>query len=762
MKAGIQLNRVGINLALLMAFLPLSSGQGRDEVGQNIPNEKSSASAISGYEEELSVDFGGGVTMDLLLIGPGSFKMGSTDGHTDEEPVHEVALSKAFYMGKYEVTQEQWEVVMNSNPSRYKDPEKPVENVSWNDCLEFIEVLNQRVLGLNARLPTEAEWEYACRAGTTTRFGFGDSETSLGEHAWFMDNAEKTTHPVGEMKPNAFGLHDMHGNVWEWCDDPWHASYNGAPVDGSARLDGVEKLRVLRGGSWRSNPRVCRSANRFFDLRDDGENDGGFRVVALSAAAHGAFMARRGGEDPEMVSIGLRKQLLVDSFAIEQLENLTFELGEVTKANDGRPLFVADKPWEKKSFGGYATVIHEDGRYRMWYNILSQAYAESEDGLQWNKPNLGLVEYEGSVENNIVSLEMGHGLSVFKDPHETDPEHRYKMAYTGKRVRAALGYSEDGLHWKKYNDGNGVTGRAADTYNQLLWDEDANVYRLYTRTDYKNKLGAEIEVRGNRGMVNPDVKSDPTNWTTIRNWLFDREGTEEYRRRQIYAMTDWIYEGIHFALMNVYEWPQDLSGGDFDSHKRHERDTINFYIATSRDGDSWNLDWVYLGKPVIPRGPDGSFDKDMLFSFSSILTIGDQHWLYYTGYGERHSMSPRDPGIGLARMPLDRFVCLQAKDEPGVMITRPFELAGDQLLVNVEAPEGDISVEILNREGEPIPGFTREDAPPFQGVDELRLSVSWQEKKDLGSLKGRVIRLKFYLREARLYAFQIQENTIDQ
>jgi hypothetical protein len=113
------------------------------------------------------------------------------------------------------------------------------------------------------------------------------------------------------------------------------------------------------------------------------------------------------------------------------------------------------------------------------------------------------------------------------------------------------------------------------------------------------------------------VKANPTGWKTVRNWSFDREGGEEYRRRQIYSVTDWIYEGVHFGLMSVYEWPGDTSEGSEDFQRRHERDVMNFYIATSRDGDSWDLAWIYKGRPLIERGGDGSFDKDIIVPAST-------------------------------------------------------------------------------------------------------------------------------------------------
>jgi formylglycine-generating enzyme required for sulfatase activity len=202
----------------------------------------------------LTLDLGKGVTMKLVLIGPGKFMMGSPDSEqgrgSKEGPQHEVVISKPFYMGVTEVTQAQYEAVMGTNPSQFKGPTNPVENVSWSEAVEFCRKLSEKT-GKTFRLPTEAEWEYACRAGTKTRFSFGDSDSVLGDYVWYKSNSGGKTHPVGQKKPNAWGLYDMHGNVWEWCAD-WLGPYSSkASVDPQGADPGG--ARVLRGGAWFSD-----------------------------------------------------------------------------------------------------------------------------------------------------------------------------------------------------------------------------------------------------------------------------------------------------------------------------------------------------------------------------------------------------------------------------------------------------------------------------------------------------------------------------
>ena len=201
------------------------------------------------------------IGMEFVLIPAGTFQMGSND---DDKPVHTVRLTQPFYLGKYEVTQGQWQAVMGNNPSRFTgDPNRPVENVSWDNVQEFIRRLNAREAGATYRLPTEAEWEYAARAGTTTRWSFGDDASQLGRYAWYDRNAGGQTHPVGQLQPNPWGLYDMHGNVWEWVQD-WYGSYSsGTAVDPAGPSSG--SYRVNRGGSLAYGARFCRSAYRLRD-----------------------------------------------------------------------------------------------------------------------------------------------------------------------------------------------------------------------------------------------------------------------------------------------------------------------------------------------------------------------------------------------------------------------------------------------------------------------------------------------------------------
>ncbi len=214
-----------------------------------------------------------GIFIDMIAIPGDTFTMGSPDSELeidhDESPQHRVTVP-SFYLAKYPITQAQYQAIMGQNPSYFQGSDLPVERVFWNDAVEFCQKLAQKT-GQAYRLPSEAEWEYACRAGTTTPFYFGETiTTDLANYDgnYTYGNGPKgqyrqKTTPVDNFPPNAFGLYDMHGNVWEWCQDVWHENYHNAPTDGSAwETGGNSNLRVRRGGSWRYIPWDCRSGRR--------------------------------------------------------------------------------------------------------------------------------------------------------------------------------------------------------------------------------------------------------------------------------------------------------------------------------------------------------------------------------------------------------------------------------------------------------------------------------------------------------------------
>ncbi len=246
-------------------------------------------------------DLGKGINLEMVAIPTGTFTMGSPENELDrlahEGPQHQVTVPD-FYMGKYPVTQDQWQLIMGTNPSNFRGVNRPVDTVSWNEASEFCQVLSQKT-GRNYRLPTESEWEYACRAGTTTPFYFGEtittelanyrgtdiiSESGINSGQYALGpkgNYRQQTTEIGKFSPNSFGLYDLHGNVLEWCQDIWQDSYENAPADGTAWIEenNQQSYRIVRGGSWVNIPKVCRSGSRGKYLPEYKNSAFGLRVV---------------------------------------------------------------------------------------------------------------------------------------------------------------------------------------------------------------------------------------------------------------------------------------------------------------------------------------------------------------------------------------------------------------------------------------------------------------------------------------------------
>ena len=276
------------------------AGCNRVERPQEVPSGPQTAIAPAAVSSKLGIE--------MVAVPAGSFTIGDNSGDSDEQPAHQVSVS-GFLIDVHEVTQENYEKLMGKNPAKFKNPESPVERASWVSAAQYCN-MRSSMEGFQPcydpqtyrcdfqangyRLPTEAEWEYACRAGTRTPWSFGSNEAELGKRAWFKANGEKTTHAVAGKDPNPWGLYDMHGNVAEWCNDFYAESYEhgeGA-LDPSGPASGEE--RVLRGGSWKSSPDSCRSSARYSEPP-------GFADVCFGYEAYGFRCVRRVSEEPAAV-----------------------------------------------------------------------------------------------------------------------------------------------------------------------------------------------------------------------------------------------------------------------------------------------------------------------------------------------------------------------------------------------------------------------------------------------------------------------------
>ena len=205
------------------------------------------------------------VTFKMIKVEAGSFQMGSNSGENDEKPVHRVTISKDYYIGETEVTQDLWVAIMGKNPSNFKGGTNPVERVSYNDCQEFIRKLNQKT-GKKFRMPSEAEWEFAARGGNQSRGYTYSGSNNIGNVAWYWDNSNSKTHPVAQKQANELGLYDMSGNVWEWCYDWYDGNYYSSSIQDDPKGPSLGSYRVFRGGGWDYSAEYCRSVNRYWSI----------------------------------------------------------------------------------------------------------------------------------------------------------------------------------------------------------------------------------------------------------------------------------------------------------------------------------------------------------------------------------------------------------------------------------------------------------------------------------------------------------------
>ncbi|MEM7233707.1 MAG: prolyl oligopeptidase family serine peptidase [Planctomycetota bacterium] len=522
--------------------------------------------------------------------------------------------------------------------------------------------------------------------------------------------------------------------------------------------------------------------------------DGGHEIISKAALRWLEKQRRR--PRPARVRVGTRKQLLVDDLLIEKRSGVERVLGRPKKHGVVlRPKLPTDfippkgrrgeRGYDKGlasgkkpdgsgvalDFGYYTTVAWNEHqkKFQMWYMAWRYAgvgYAESKDGIHWSQPLVG-----PSGMDNVVHR--GQGFSCFVDPAVPwgSPE-KFKAAsdigedgFGGPRSRVGLSYSPDGIHWTHYNDGRSVSHRAADTQNQLLWDPIRSKYLLVTRTDLGAGGGAG-ESRSSRIMEHRggnDLRKRHSEWRTIRDRIIvddpKREKvkwSQKVPRLQLNSTTLWVHEGIYFAFFDVYTMDRYDFFDGYEYEERHEEDIMDFCIGTSRDGVTFDRSWIHARKPFVPRGSAGSFDKDGVKPPSVFVTRGDEHWIYYGGMNERHYSRGRHLEIGLAKLPRDRLIGFSSGDTPGQLTTKPFRVEGAALEINVEAPRGEIAVEVLDPKGQPLLGFQRADGGVGREVDSIRWRPRWTTNEDLSSLLGETVRLRVHLKTATVFAFQLK------
>lgn len=453
--------------------------------------------------------------------------------------------------------------------------------------------------------------------------------------------------------------------------------------------------------------------------------------------------------------------LLVDDHETADHSGLRWVLGPITKhgvvleterPNEFHPTQIHDDGSRVSKLASYLTVLWNDDRgvFQMWYEAYWEAgtaYAESSDGIAWTRVDLA------DAGDNIVKPNAA-GMSVSIDP--TRPwgaPDKFKAAFLINRELpdderdlggAALAFSTDGVTWTDYNDGFPVTHRAADTHNQLVWDPIASQYRLWTRSDMAGDV-EHGEWRGSRVMKHQtgDLAGDPTAWTTLRDGIVVDDPSVGVTAfgvpdRQYHAITMSVLENAYLLTLDV--WTIDGDDPQF----------LDFYVGASRDGVCFDETFVRSQTPLIEHGPPGAYDDEGAKPASQILSRDGMHLIYYTG------VSSAAPGrfVALATTPQNRLIGARADDE-GSFTTRPLTASGGALTLDVAAPDGEVVVEVLDRDSNPLPGYSGSSSARYEGVDESSLLVQWDER-GLPSDRTQPIRLRIGLRNATLYAFRVE------
>ena len=489
-----------------------------------------------------------------------------------------------------------------------------------------------------------------------------------------------------------------------------------------------------------------------------------------------------GADDP--LNIGHNKQLFIDDYIIESLDGVSKKLNQPRKYR-GNPVLPmvpkGESSWEAGGLMCFTTIFFDEDEklYRMWYSLYEEgqveahavlAYATSRDGIRWQKPSLGIVNYRGTSDNNIIMDHDGLECGIYKDPHETDPAKGYKMLYPN--VRAA--YSADGLRWTDYNEGRRVIFHAPGHDSQAVpyWDEGLGKYVAiirdrtgmikdvrkrqvtdpWARKAYGKLWGGpkEDRVPENHSLrrVGQVESEDFVHWTPMRT-VVAADDDDPLHRDQFYNMQVMQYEGLRVGLMTVFSYFED---------RERPRPRGAVQLTYSRDGMNWHRGGdreVFL--PMSDR--PGDFDWGFVWPVQGPLVVGDEIWIYYIGWNadHQHKLPPGvtkfNSGIGLAKLRLDGFVSLDA-GPAGTATTKSFVFSGTKLLINADAKRGRVLVEILDETGKPISGFSKADCDALN-EDKIRHTVTWQGKADLRTLTGKVIELKFYLTKAKLFTFRM-------
>ena len=479
------------------------------------------------------------------------------------------------------------------------------------------------------------------------------------------------------------------------------------------------------------------------------------------------------------VDIGTSRQLFLSQALIESSSGVSFTMNPPVRT--GPIVLEADAPWEKAAqghIGPYCSVLKDEGKVRLWYDVrfgdtVQVAYAESSDGLHFTKPVLGLFPLNGTTDNNIVMPTRIGGGSVWLDAHASRDQ-RYRSQSKGYNPPTAGQLywfnSSDGIHWTLWQ--TQAIG-ACDTQSIAFWDRRIGRYVLYTRLN--PNAGTQARCRTVRRLESDDLQHWENELTVMQADAVDDttyvsptpQPPVDYYGAAVFRYPD--EDGLYIMLSQTF-WhftrrtQEELGILDSEADplkaERLAPATLDVRLAVSRDG--LTFDRLGARKPFMTLGPEGAFDSRFVWALPNPIRMGNELWVYYAGRNTDHDgiLDPKAAhamsGVGLAVMRLDGFVSADADYAGGEILTRPLTFEGHRLEINVDTGAGgSLRVELLDASGTPIPGYARADAQPVWG-NSVCMPVHWAAQKDLHLLSGKPVRLRFILRDCRLYAFQFR------
>jgi len=506
-----------------------------------------------------------------------------------------------------------------------------------------------------------------------------------------------------------------------------------------------------------------------------------------------------------MMEIGTTKQLFADDELIESMVHV-YQVLNPGRKHEANPLVVADRPWEEsRVIYVYGTALHDPnadgkGRFRIWYNCVIPEYgssdhagllfAHSEDGIHWEKPNLGVAELNGSTDNNALWTQSSRGWvstdGLSYDPDEPDPARRHKLlGFLGtdgpKKSRPGYGafFSADGIRWQPYEnnpvfkyDHTSVCEVATTIYNEQSAcprpGHQLDRFRYYGSVKYSSFMCPPIHDRSfgymrrsagimsstdfihwspNHLVLQPDEIDDFLGRQRVMKAspVLSRNRPEQHRA-EFYGMALMPYGDILLGFLWVFD-----SSGSVTEKGGNQDGPVHVQLTGTRDLKRWKR----LGErmPLIAPGEPGQWDCGSLYTTNKPIVVGDEIRLYYSGRNQGHGRDEDAAGaIGLATWRLDGFVSINANRSTGTLTTRPLKFAGERLVINAEAAGGEVAVEVLRPSGRAIAGFEAQNCRPMRR-DSLRHQVAWKGGKSVADLAGKPVKLRFHMSSARLYSF---------